>query len=56
MPDSEPYGEHDFGGLEWGGERVLWKRDYFDRSFQLWEDPLSPDCQRVMMVMFGSEY
>lgn len=55
-PDNDPYGEHDFGSLEWGVERVLWKIDYYDQHFEYWEDPLSPDCQRVLTVMLGSEY
>lgn len=55
-PDNDPYGEHDFGKLEWEGEDVLWKIDYYNQDMDGWEDPLSPDCQRVLTVMFGSEY
>jgi Protein of unknown function (DUF3768) len=55
-PDNDPYGEHDMGRLEWEGEDVLWKIDYYDQDMRYWEDPLNPDCQRVLTVMFGSEY
>src|SRR3954447_10632706 len=30
--DNDPHGEHDLGSLDVGGERVLWKIDYFDRA------------------------
>jgi hypothetical protein len=55
-PDNDPYGEHDMGKLEWEGEDVLWKIDYFDQDMQYWEDPLSLDCQRVLTLMWASEY
>ncbi len=55
-PDNDPYGEHEFGALDWHGERTFWKIDYYDQSLTYGEDPLSPDCQRVLTVMLGSEY
>jgi hypothetical protein len=55
-PDNDPYGEHDFGKLEWEGEDVLWKIDYYDTNLSQWEDPLSPECQRVLTIMFAEEY
>jgi hypothetical protein len=54
--DNDPYGEHDFGRIDWHDDIVLWKIDYYDQSLQCWGDPLSPECERVMTVMFGREY
>lgn len=54
--DNDPYGEHDFGSLEWEGEKVFWKIDYYDPSFELWCDPLHPECERVLTVMLAEEY
>lgn len=55
-PDNDPYGEHDFGALDWRGERIFWKIDYYDQSLTYGEDPLSPECQPVLTVMSGDEY
>ena len=54
--DNDPYGEHDFGSVEWEGETVLWKIDYYDEALRGWEDPVSRHCRRVMTVMLASEY
>lgn len=54
--DNDPYGEHDFGSLEWYGEKVFWKIDYYDQKLEYGKEPLSPDCRRVMTVMLASEY
>jgi hypothetical protein len=55
-PDNDPYGEHDCAGFEWQGVDMLWKIDYYDASYEQWEDPLSPECHRVLTVMLGTEY
>jgi hypothetical protein len=54
--DNDPHGEHDFGSLEWEGEKVFWKIDYYDQELRAWCDPLSPKCRRIMTVMLASEY
>lgn len=54
--DNDPYGEHDFGSLDWEGVKVFWKIDYYDPSFELWCDPLHPECERVLTVMLAEEY
>ena len=54
--DSDPYFEHDFGKLEWHGEKVFWKIDYYNNELTCFEDPLSPTCKRVMTVMLAEEY
>jgi hypothetical protein len=57
-PDNDPYGEHDFGSFEEGGERFFWKIDYYDEDLEHGsEDPADPErtC-RVLTVMLASEY
>jgi hypothetical protein len=54
--DNDPHGEHDFGSLDWYGEKIFWKIDYYTGEYQYWCDPLAPECQRVMTVMLAEEY
>ena len=56
IEDNDPYGEHDFGSLDWKGEKIFWKIDYCDQSLGSWEDPRSIGCKRVLTVMLASEY
>ncbi|MGJ4972899.1 DUF3768 domain-containing protein [Bradyrhizobium sp. HKCCYLRH1073] len=57
-PDNDPHGEHDFGAVEFGSVRYLWKIDYYDRS----KTAHSPDpadqalTHRVMTIMQADEY
>lgn len=53
---NDPYGEHDFGVILWDGEKIFWKIDYYDQKLERWEDPLSPQCRRVLTVMLAEEY
>ena len=53
---NDPYGEHDFGAINWHSKRTYWKIDYFDQALQYWHNPLSPDCRRVLTVLLASEY
>ena len=55
-PGNDPYGEHDFGQIMWGDEKIFWKIDYYDQDLRYWEDPISPKCQRILTVMLASEY
>lgn len=52
----DPYGWHDLGKLEWRGQSVLWKIDYWDSELKNFVDPLSDDCKRVITVMLAKEY
>jgi hypothetical protein len=54
--DNDPYGERDFGSIDWYGEKVLWKIDYYNDKLTCFEDPTSPTCQRVLTVMCSYEY
>jgi hypothetical protein len=42
-PDNDPYGEHDFGSINWYQEKTYWKRENYDQDLQYWHDPLDPD-------------
>jgi hypothetical protein len=53
--DNDPYGEHDFGSLDWHGEKVFWKIDYYDQELKHGLDPLDLECRRILTVMLASE-
>ncbi len=55
---NDPYGEHDFGSLEYQGTRYFWKIDYFDKNMEHQSpDPSSPELTaRVMTLMRADEY
>jgi hypothetical protein len=54
--NNDPWREHDMGRLEWHGDKVFWKIDYFNEELSEWEDPLLGSCHRVMTVMLAEEY
>ena len=53
---NDPYGEHDFGSILWHDEKTYWKIDYYDQALTYGENPLSPDCRRVLTILLASEY
>lgn len=55
---NDPYQEHDFGSFDYNGEKIYWKIDYYDKSYQFYSaDSSNPDItNRVMTVMLASEY
>lgn len=55
---NDPYGEHDFGSFDYNGEKIFWKIDYYDKSYQFYSaDPSNLNVtNRVMTVMLASEY
>lgn len=57
-PDDDPYGEHDFGAVDFDGTKFFWKIDYYDQSYEgLSPDPLDAQVtRRVMTVMRADEY
>lgn len=56
--DNDPNGEHDFGAFEIGGNRLLFKIDYYDPTMDAGsEDPSDPaQTTRVLTIMLASEY
>ena len=54
----DPYGEHDFGAIEDGGERFFWKIDTYDRDLKFGSpDPSDPSVTtRVLTIMLAEEY
>ncbi|MCJ2021534.1 DUF3768 domain-containing protein [Methylobacterium sp. E-065] len=57
-PNNDPYGEHDFGAVEVGGERFFWKIDAYDRAL-LGGSPNPADpavTTRVLTIMRADEY
>ena len=57
-PDSDPYGEHDFGAFNHNGHRINFKIDYYDLTLTYGsEDPADPtQTKRVLTVILGEEY
>jgi hypothetical protein len=55
---NDPHAEHDFGALEFGDQRILWKIDYYDRQLEQGsDDPTDPSrTTRVLTIMLASEY
>lgn len=56
--EDDPYGEHDFGALDYKGQKVFWKIEYYAPDMQHGsEDPADPaQTVRVMTVMLANEY
>jgi hypothetical protein len=56
--DNDPYGEHDFGSINYNGDTYFWKIDYYDYSLKyLSPDPSDPtQTKRILTVMHSSEY
>ena len=55
---NDPYGEHDFGRVEFGNHTIFWKIDYYDNDY-LMGSPCKTDTsvtKRVLTVMLASEY
>ncbi|MBS0251609.1 MAG: DUF3768 domain-containing protein [Proteobacteria bacterium] len=55
---SDPYGEHDFGAFDHGGQKFFWKIDCYDLSMQFHsEDASDPNkTVRVLTLMLACEY
>ena len=56
--DNDPYGEHDFGKVEYQGSTIFWKIDYYDPTLTHHsEDKANPEITvRVLTIMLASEY
>ena len=56
--DNDPWGDHSFGVVTVGGERLYWKIDYYDTALEHGSnDPGDPALtHRVLTILFPSEY
>ncbi len=56
--DNDPYHEHDCVSMTIEGVKVMWKIDYYDKSFTYGSpDPSDPEAtSRIMTVMLAEEY
>ena len=56
--ENDPYGEHDFGVVQFEGNKIFWKIDYYNRDLSSGsEDPSDPKkTKRVLTIMLASEY
>jgi len=56
--DNDPYGEHDFGSIEYGGRKFFWKIDAYDKALEFGSpDPTDPAVTtRVLTLMLAQEY
>lgn len=55
---NDPYGEHDFGSLEYMGTKYFWKIDYYDTNLEFHADNPADSSltRRVMTIMRADEY
>ena len=56
--DDDPHGEHDFGSVEYNGQKYFWKIDYYNHDMTGGsEDPSDPkQTTRVLTIMTAQEY
>jgi hypothetical protein len=56
--DNDPYGEHDFGSFDHGGQKIFWKIDLYDRNYEFYSpDPTDPaKTNRVLTILLAEEY
>lgn len=54
----DPHNEHDFAAFEYGGHRLFWKIDYYNRTQNGGsENPADPAVTfRVLTIMLASDY
>lgn len=55
---NDPFGEHDLGLFVEGGQKFIWKIDYYDLALEYGsEDPSDPaKTVRVLTLMLADEY
>ena len=53
---NDPYEAHDMGDFVWKDQKIIWKIDYYNPQLTCFEDPMSPDCKRLITVMLSEEY
>ena len=55
---NDPYAEHDYGRFSHNGEDIIFKIDYYNKTYdRMSDDPSNPNItNRVMTIMCGDEY
>lgn len=55
---NDPYGEHDFGRFTHNDESIMFKIDYYNKTYdRMSDDPADPIMiNRVLTIMTGEEY
>ena len=55
--DNDPYGEHDFGEIELGGDNYFFKINYYAPDLKSGAgDAALPETARVLTITCGDEY
>lgn len=56
--DNDPYGEHDFGCLEYKGLQIFWKIDLYDLNYEFYSPKPDDEVQtnRVLTILLAEEY
>ena len=56
--DHDPYGEHDFGAIDFKGERYFFKFDYYDNALRANSSDAADTSltRRVLTIMRADEY
>ena len=56
--ENDPWGEHDYGAIELGGQKLFWKIDPYDLDLRAYSpNPANPAVtHRVLTIMLAHEY
>ncbi|MBC7753685.1 MAG: DUF3768 domain-containing protein [Moraxellaceae bacterium] len=49
---NDPHSEHDFGEIDFEGQKIFWKFDYYNEDMEHFEE----NGRRVLLVMYAHEY
>lgn len=57
-PDNNPYSENDFFSIDYKGNKIFAKIDYYDLNYEFMsKNPANPDItNRVLSIMLAEEY
>ena len=57
-PSNDVYGEHDFLSMDYKGNKIFAKIDYYDLNYEFMsENPANPDItNRVLTILLSCEY
>ena len=57
-PSNDVYGEHDFLSIDYKGNKIFAKIDYYDLNYKFMsENPANPDItNRVLTILLSCEY